>query len=160
MVCECCKAKISDGAASCDICGFPTLVEDGIDITALAADNRRRRLDGISVGIMTYRYGYDEKGTLKLKESVKLELAKASDLKPGEIAWADKDFESLESDRRISLDLVVAKPSGEVKSSVELNPGKVIAHSALGIMLSEGFTVRLAVGNRDENCLTEAVSLV
>ena len=161
MRCSCCNAIIGTGQAKCTICGFPLLIggNDNEMSQKLIHNHKSKKIGSISIMIKTYSYEMDEKNILK-EEAEYYNLAFASELKLGEIQWMDSEFEPLESARDIELTLQITNNDQTDDKTVLIHPEKIISHSRIGVMLSDGFTIQIAVGSKEEYVLSEALSLI
>lgn len=160
MQCRCCMFEVENGKASCPVCGFPTLGLITPQMHSVLSEYRTDKIQDISVGIMAYKYDIDPAGNVTEKGTEYVKLADADSLEYGEVLWLDKQFERIESNRSISIDICVSKGGSETVVNVEVTPDEAIDCGGVGLFLDSGFAVRLAVGNKDVFFLTEPVSLL
>lgn len=159
MLCRCCKYDVANGKATCPVCGFPTLGDTGSEMQSYIQEYRKNKLADISIHVKTYCYQVD--GNDIFTESAYTKFADAADLEMDKVIWFNKEFEKFESDREITIDIRICRQGGEDRTAnVTFSPDRAISHSGLGIILDAGFTIRFAIGDKNEYILTDPVIMM
>lgn len=158
MKCECCGAEITAGVAICSECGVPTLVGGTEhDIADMISDYRKSLIGDITIWFKIYHYKTDN---INNPKNEIIMLADAISLTDGKLHWCDIEFEKLESDRKIEIEIFLKKNSENKSVILTIKPDKKIPHNYIGICMENGFHIRLATGEKDSYILSNAVSLI
>ena len=158
MKCKCCGTEINEGVSICSVCGVPTLVGGSEkDIANMISDYIKDLIGGVSVWLKIYHYKTDN---MNEPETTTIMLADAMSLINGNLYWCDMEFERLESDRAIDIEIFLKKNSENKSIILNINPYKKISHSHIGIRMEDGFNIRLAIGDKDGYILSNAISLI
>lgn len=158
MKCKCCGAEINEGVSICSVCGVPTLVGGSEkDVADMISDYRKDLIGDISVWFKIYHYKTDN---INEPETEIIMLADAMSLINGNLHWCEMEFESLESDRAIDIEIFLKKNSEDKSVILNVKPDKKIPHSHIGICMKSGFNIHLAIGDKNRYILSNAVSLI
>lgn len=161
MQCNCCRGNIEAGQAKCPVCGFPILIGgDNSDATkAIILKHKKNRLTPVSVSLRIYNY-ICEDGSVREESTEYVKLSDAVNLEYGKITWSDKTYEDLCSSDPFILTVQIQNGSEKTEHQLRFVPDSDISRSAAGIVLGDGFTVRLAVGSKEHYILSDALSLL
>ena len=155
--CLCCNAEIGEEQMSCPVCGLPTLGEAPDEYIA---ELRKERLSGITVDAVVHSYDVEGSSVNEL-ENEYIRLASAEELVYNDVKWFSEEFEPLDTDEPFSVELCITNKDGNKNNvSVELVPEGTVSRTFMGIILSDGFSIKLAAGNSSSYITSETVSLV
>lgn len=158
MKCKCCGTEINAGVAICSECGVPTLVGGSEqDVADMISDYRKSLIGDTSVWLKIYHYKTDN---INEPETETIIISDAMSLVDGNLHWCGTEFEKLESEREIEIEIFIKKGSENKSVVLTVKPDKKISHSRIGIQMESGFNIRLAVGDKKSYILSNAVSLI
>lgn len=161
MECGCCNSEIANGMSICPICGFPTLIGNfGEEISSLIAEHRFKILNNISIKIKLYHYKIMDDDNVQETAVEYVTIANAFDLVDQAIHWFYMEFERLESNREIDIELNIVQNEASKMMKISVRPDNVIGHSKIGICMCKGFQIRLAVGDEENYVLSEPTSIL
>ena len=154
MNCLACGSDEGEAAMSrCPRCGFPLIhtVGESEDqertLEKMAEEYRRRKLDGLFLGFLTYRHELREGRLVQCGIQEVTFPVPASELSPGEIFWQEGKFARIRGGKEITLTLVVRKDGARRKTHLPMCAPGTDGFWKVGLLLGPGFTVQLAVGD-------------
>ncbi len=163
MICKCCFSESSEDAACCPVCKFPLMTildeRNSSEMEAAIKDYRRNFLKDITISVKTYTYNYTSAG-LTVPETRSVKLADADALEHNVTLWSEREFAAVLSKRSFPLELEISDGSETRGVTLTVSPEKPISHARIGIELNKGFSVRAAIGTKDEFVYTEPVPLI
>ncbi len=160
--CIVCKCPYEEGQVACPVCGFPLLFDresDPATLQKLVDDTKNSYLADVSVMMLTYRCD-TENGLFEEKSKEYTKLFDALQLSYGETLWFDKDYESVECDEPINVDIRVCHADVSVDYTLSVIPERMVNLGKIGIRLEDGFKARIVVGSDTANACSEEFSLI
>lgn len=145
MRCNCCSAEVTQFNGQCPVCGFPMLTGGDIDIESFIRSYRENKLRDVKIRLKTYQYEAEGR-EIRLVQERYTEMCDALSLFDGEIHWSDISFEPVEVSAPVTLDVCVKKGEAQRAYSVSTAPTICPQQQAVGVKISDGFTVQFAVG--------------
>ena len=145
MRCNCCSAEVTQFNGQCPVCGFPMLTGGDIDIESFIRSYRENKLRDVKIYLKTYQYEAEGR-EIRLVQERYTEMCDALSLFDGEIHWSDITFEPVEVSAPVTLDFCVKKGEAQRAYSVSTAPTICPQQQAVGVKISDGFTVQFAVG--------------
>lgn len=153
--CASCQANVEEGRAKCAVCGFPVLQsvlgnrEEMENMKKMAAEYRKKKLQGIRIGITVYGYAMEGE-ELKLDKTEEIFLAQAEELTLGEPIWCAKDFARIDGNETVPMHVGVKKANGEEEfHDLKIKFPRIEGFCHVGIEMKEGFRAEMLLGSGD-----------
>lgn len=166
MRCVACNAELEAGVAKCPMCGFAVIYtveptqDDLVQIKQLGQAYLRNKLSGISIGIITYDYSFENR-KINLDGEAETVIVSGSGLTYDNIVWCDKKFEPIEvKTRTIMFRLFINNNQEKRIFSVKLNTENIDNIADVGVILDDELTVRVVIGEKTKYISTEKIQLV
>ncbi len=166
MRCIACNKELEAGVAKCSLCGFPVIQsvqsseEDLLQMKQVGQDFLKNKLAGISIGIVTYDYTLENR-RVNLEGETEIVIANAENLTYDSIVWCDKKFEPIEvKTKSVVFKLFINNASGKRMFSVRLNTESIDNITEVGVVLDEGLTARVLIGEKAKYISTEKIELI
>lgn len=161
MQCSCCRGQVEAGQAKCLTCGFPLLIggDNSEGMNDIIINHRKNKLLTVSVLLKVYSY-ICENGSIIESENEYIKLPDIVALEFDKITWSDGIYEDVNSDTPFTLTVQVNNTNGSFENSLSFVPNKEISRSAVGVMLCDGFKLRLAIGDKENYILSNEFNLL
>lgn len=161
MECNCCKAKVDSGFATCSVCGFPVLVGGGNtkEEVELINDYRKRKIGAFSIYLKVYDYTIDNQGTDEKQESY-VKLTDVDALEHGAIKWSEYDYQDVETNQTINIQIRISSNDSTVEKIVSLKSDEKICYNSVGIVINAGFSLQIVAGNKLKYIMSEPIKLI
>lgn len=165
MKCFACQTEIEDGRARCPLCGFPVVQivqadENELEkIRKMGNDFRRKKLEGISVGIVAYKYAMKD-GELKLDKENRIEVFHCDEISPNETIWYEERFARVETEETVTLKMFVQRGDSRQLFEFDFKVPQIKGFWYIGLKMENGFKARLLLGDREVYEMSAPFSLV
>lgn len=160
--CKVCQQVYEEGQVTCSVCGFPLLGDSKSDpemTQTLVEETRKSYLGDVSVMMLTYRCD-TENGLFEEKSKEYTKLFDAMELTYGDTLWFEKDYESVECDEPINVDVRVCRSDVSVDYTLSVIPDRMVNLGKIGVRLEDGFKARIVVGSESCSASSEEFSLI
>lgn len=160
MQCICCKGNVEAGQAICPVCGIPLLAgNDSEAMQEFIQNYKKKKLEPISIFLKIYHYSCaDGKLTDDGEEYIK--LADVAELEQGQFLWSSSSYEEIVSDTPFTLTVRIQNGDKQTEKELSITPEKAISHEMIGVVLGDGFTLCIAVGDMENYTLSETIELM
>lgn len=164
--CFACRMPLAGDTADCPVCGYPDYIVPNMKPEMLkkmqmwADDHRKDVLNGIEVDI--YAYSHEMRDNKLRQKSVDIvKICDAQELSFDDIFWLNEKFARIDTDKELTLTVVIKKAGTEVKKQeFSFKAPDLKDFWYIGAQLTEGLGVRLIVGNDNTNVKMESIALI
>ena len=154
MKCLACGSREAEAAMSrCPRCRFPLIHTVGRSedqeaaIGKMAEEYRKKKLEGISFGLLTYRHELREGRLVQCGVREVMLPARSWELSPRKIFWQEGKFARIRGGAAITPTMVIWKDGARREAVLSMRAPGTDGFWQVGILLEPGFMVRMAVGD-------------